>query len=125
MRVVIAALALAVSASALLTGCKSPAGDQTPTASVAPAMHEMGAAAVDQKRILNADKEPGSWLAAGRDYNEQRFSPLTQINDKNIGSIGLGLSWYADIDTERGQESTPIIVDGVMYLTTAWSMVKA
>jgi quinohemoprotein ethanol dehydrogenase len=39
--------------------------------------------------------------------------------------IVLGLAWYADIDTERGQESTPIVVDGVMYLTTAWSMVKA
>jgi PQQ-dependent dehydrogenase (methanol/ethanol family) len=123
MRVVIAALALAVSAGALLTGCKSPAGDQAPATSVASTTHEKGAAAVDQARILNADKEPGSWLAAARDYNEQRFSPLTQVNDTNVS--GLGLAWYADIDTERGQESTPVIVDGVMYLTTAWSMVKA
>jgi PQQ-dependent dehydrogenase (methanol/ethanol family) len=121
MRVAIAALALAVSAGALFTACSSPAGDQKPAASAA--VHETGAAAVDTRRLLNADREPGSWLAAGRDYNEQRFSPLTQINDGNVS--GLGLSWYADIDTERGQESTPIVVDGVMYLTTAWSMVKA
>jgi alcohol dehydrogenase (cytochrome c)/quinohemoprotein ethanol dehydrogenase len=52
-------------------------------------------------------------------------SPPEQINDKNVGSINLGLSWYGDIDTERGQEATPVIVDGVLYVTTAWSLVKA
>ena len=85
--------------------------------------HARGAAAVDTARLLAADKEPGSWLAAGRDYSEQRYSPLTGINKGNVG--GLGLAWYGDIDTERGQESTPVVVDGVMYLTTAWSKVKA
>jgi quinohemoprotein ethanol dehydrogenase len=85
--------------------------------------HPVGAAAVDGKRLIDADKEPGSWLGVGRTYSEQRFSPLNQINDKNVTS--LGLAWYADIDTERGQEATPIIVDGVLYVTTAWSMVKA
>jgi len=84
--------------------------------------YPVGAAAVDEKRLI-ANDEPGSWLSVGRGYQEQRFSPLDQINDKNVGD--LGLAWYADIDTERGQESTPIVVDGMMYLTTAWSMVKA
>ena len=37
----------------------------------------------------------------------------------------LGLAWYADLDTNRGQEATPLVVDGVMYVSTAWSMVKA
>jgi quinohemoprotein ethanol dehydrogenase len=83
----------------------------------------VGAAAVDEKRLIAADKEPGSWLAVARDYSEQRFSPLSQINDRNVGE--LGLAWYADIDTERGQEATPVVVDGVLYVTTAWSMVKA
>src|SRR3569833_659471 len=93
------------------------------TGGKAPAQHPKGAAAVDTARLLAADADPGSWLAAGRDYSEQRYSPLTAINKANVGK--LGLSWYADMDTERGQESTPVVVDGVLYVTTAWSMVKA
>jgi PQQ-dependent dehydrogenase (methanol/ethanol family) len=121
-------LSLALAFPLALAACHS--GPETAeTAASAPAAaapnNPLGAAAVDQQRLLNADREPGSWLAAGRDYNEQRFSTLTQINDKNIASLNLGLSWYGDIDTERGQEATPIIVDGVLYVTSAWSMVKA
>jgi len=63
------------------------------------------------------------WLAYGRDYGEQRFSTLTQINDDNVG--GLGLAWFADLETTRGQEATPLVHDGMLYVTTAWSMVKA
>ena len=85
--------------------------------------HPFGAAAVDQQRLIHANSEPGSWLAAGRDYDEQRYSPLTQINKSNVAQ--LGLAWYGDINSEQAQESTPVIVDGVMYLTTNWSMVKA
>jgi quinohemoprotein ethanol dehydrogenase len=77
---------------------------------------------VDSATLI-ADKDPGAWLTTARNYREQRFSALDQINDTNVKA--LGLAWFADIDTERGQESTPIVVDGVMYLTSAWSMVKA
>lgn len=78
---------------------------------------------VTAQRILNADAEPENWMAHGRTLSEQRFSPLDQINVENVG--GLGLAWYVDLDTNRGQEATPIIVDGTMYVSTAWSMVKA
>jgi quinohemoprotein ethanol dehydrogenase len=37
----------------------------------------------------------------------------------------LGLAWYSDLDTNRGQEATPLVIDGVLYVSTAWSMVKA
>jgi quinohemoprotein ethanol dehydrogenase len=83
---------------------------------------DAGPAAVNAKRLI-ANNEPGSWLTTAGGYDEQRFSTLDQINDANVKA--LGLAWYADIDTERGQESTPLIIDGAMYLTTAWSMVKA
>jgi len=63
------------------------------------------------------------WLSHGRDYAEQRFSPLDRINDGNVGE--LGLVWWADIETNRGQEATPLMHDGVLYVSTAWSMVKA
>jgi PQQ-dependent dehydrogenase (methanol/ethanol family) len=62
-------------------------------------------------------------MSNGRDYGEQRFSPLDQLNTENVNQ--LSLAWYADIDTSRGQEATPIVVDGAMYVSTAWSHVKA
>jgi quinohemoprotein ethanol dehydrogenase len=82
-----------------------------------------GRKAVDGERIANADAEPGNWLSYGRTYSEQRYSPLTRINDKNAQK--LGLAWFADLDTNRAQEATPLVVDGVMYVSTAWSLVKA
>ena len=70
-----------------------------------------------------ASAPEGEWLSYGRDYAEQRFSPLTQISDQNVGQ--LGLAWSAELDTARGQEATPLMHDGVLYITTAWSHVKA
>jgi quinohemoprotein ethanol dehydrogenase len=70
-----------------------------------------------------ASAPENEWLTYGRDYAEQRFSPLTQISDQNVGQ--LGLAWSADLDTARGQEATPLMHDGVLYITTAWSHVKA
>ena len=78
---------------------------------------------VKESRIINADREPGNWMTYGRTYDEQRFSPLHQINDQSVSR--LGLAWYYDLDTHRGQEATPIVVDGVMYFTSAWSKVFA
>ncbi len=78
---------------------------------------------VNAERIIATDEEPGNWMSTGRDYGEARFSPLTQINTNNVSDMGL--EWYADIDTSRMQEATPIVVDGAMYVSTAWSHVKA
>ena len=76
-------------------------------------------------RIQGADTEPQSWLAHGRTYSEQRFSPLTRITTANVGQ--LGLAWSHDIKarTARGVEATPIVVDGVVYATGPWSHVLA
>ena len=86
-------------------------------------VHPAKPADVNESRLLHADREPGNWMTYGRTYDEQRFSPLSQINDGNVSQ--LGLAWYFDLDTQRGQEATPIVVDGVMYFTTAWSKVFA
>ena len=72
---------------------------------------------------LIAQVPEGEWLSYGRDYGEQRFSPLTQVNDSNVGQ--LGLAWFHDLETARGQEATPLMHDGTLYISTAWSMVKA
>jgi alcohol dehydrogenase (cytochrome c)/quinohemoprotein ethanol dehydrogenase len=63
------------------------------------------------------------WPAVGRNSDEQRFSPLTQIDTGNVAK--LNLAWFADFDTNRGQEATPLVIDGVIYVSTAWSKVKA
>jgi quinohemoprotein ethanol dehydrogenase len=80
-------------------------------------------AAVDEARILAADQEPGNWLTHGRTYDEQRFSPLDQVNTENVAQ--LGLAWSYELRVPRGAEATPIVVDGVMYVTSAWSIVYA
>ena len=78
---------------------------------------------VDTQRLVNADKEPGNWMSHGRTYSEQRFSPLDKINTGNVAD--LGLAWSFDLSTNRGVEATPIVVDGVMYVTSSWSVVYA
>ena len=100
-----------------VAGCHSKLGGGDPQGAA------KSPASIDSERILHADKEPGNWMSHGRTYSEQRFSPLKQINDQNVGR--LGLTWYVDLDVRRGQEATPIVVDGVMYFTTAWSKVFA
>ena len=80
-------------------------------------------AAVNASRMARADQEPGNWMSYGRTYSEQRFSPLNLIDDQNVRR--LKLAWYYDLDTHRGQEATPLVIDGVMYFTSAWSKVFA
>ena len=81
------------------------------------------ATAVDGKALTSAAGDLSEWLTHGRTYDEQRFSPLEQINTGNVKD--LGLAWFADLDTARGQEATPLVIDGTIYITTAWSKVKA
>jgi alcohol dehydrogenase (cytochrome c)/quinohemoprotein ethanol dehydrogenase len=81
------------------------------------------AANVDDKRLLGAADDGANWLMYGRTYDEQRYSPLTAISDANVAK--LGLTWSYDLETARGQEATAIVVDGVLYVSTAWSIVKA
>lgn len=78
---------------------------------------------IDNERIYNADTEPSNWLAFGRTYEEQRFSPLSQINRDNVSD--LGLAWYKDMQSNRALEATPIVVDGMMFLSSEWSKVYA
>lgn len=80
-------------------------------------------AQVDAERLSAASDEPQVWMSYGRTYDEQRFSPLTQINRDTLDQVGL--AWFADMTTSRGQEATPLMVDGALYVTTSWSNVWA
>ena len=90
---------------------------------IEPARAADPAANVDAARLVGADQDPANWMTYGRTYSEQRFSPLAQITADNVNL--LGLAGYADLDADRGQESTPLVIDGVLYVSTAWSNVRA
>ena len=81
------------------------------------------AAKVDMKRLQNANQEAGQWMTHSRTLDEQYFSPLKQINDGNVGQ--LGLAWFVDLPTNQNIETTPLMIDGALYLTLPWSKVLA
>lgn len=75
---------------------------------------------VNESSIMNPG---GEWLSHGRTYQEQRFSPLDSVNRNNVDE--LDLVWSFKFDTARGMEATPIVHDGVIYVSTGWSHVHA
>src|SRR5579871_3991632 len=70
---------------------------------------------VSYDRLAHADKEPGNWLMYGNTYNSWRFSRLTQINTQNAKN--LQLKWLFQGRHNEKFETTPLVVDGIMYLT--------
>ncbi len=65
----------------------------------------------------------GDWPLHGRTHDEQRFSPLDQVSVDTVDR--LGLAWKFATGNTRGMEATPIVIDGIMYVSTAWSRVMA
>jgi quinohemoprotein ethanol dehydrogenase len=83
-----------------------------------------GTALVDEARIANIETaEPGAWLTYGRNYEEQRFSPLTEINRETVE--GLGIAWFKDLDTYHPVQGTPLVIDGTLYFSTPFNIVYA
>lgn len=78
---------------------------------------------VDGEFVIANAVETRDWPSAGLDYAETRYSRLSQINGGNVGE--LGLAWSYDLGSTRGVEATPLVVDGVMYVTASWSVVHA
>lgn len=103
---------LGLAALCLASGCQRGGADQT---------EKVGAETSD--RLSFANVRPQDWIMHGGTYAEQRFSALDQIKTGNVQN--LGLDWSLELDTNRGQETTPLVVDGRVYLTTAWSKVVA
>src|SRR5687767_1070724 len=78
---------------------------------------------VDEAKLVTAGSNVSEWLTHGRTYSEQRFSPLARIRTDNVST--LGLAWHFDLDTDRGQEATPLALNGMLLFSTAWSKVFA
>lgn len=78
---------------------------------------------VDDLMLASANEHSGEWLTHGLNYAEDRYSLLNQINKDNVHT--LGLAWTVDLQSKRGLEATPLVADGIMYVTGAWSIVYA
>jgi quinohemoprotein ethanol dehydrogenase len=112
----VAALALAV------FGCGRE--ERAPQTDMAVANEEAAPAAAEPATDYAALEGDGTeWPLRGGKFDEKYFSPLTQITKENVGT--LGLAWIGDVDSTRGLEATPIVVDGVIYVTSTWSRVFA
>jgi quinohemoprotein ethanol dehydrogenase len=122
------ALVCALVVSMLAFGCRGPRANDarraTPRVAAGPGaevdLSDAGGSGADGAEISN---RRFGWPMHGRDAWEQRYSPLDQINSLNVEK--LGLAWAVDLGTNRGIEATPIVVDGVLYLSSAWSVVHA
>ena len=79
--------------------------------------------AVDGASIKANTATSNDWPTIGLDYAETRFSKLNQINTDNVKK--LGLVWSYPLESSRGVEATPVVVDGIMYVTASWSVVHA
>jgi quinohemoprotein ethanol dehydrogenase len=115
-------LGLSLLLPVVLLGCKPADKAATEAASATPAVLK-SPAMVDEKRLLNAANESGQWMTYGGNYEETRFSKLKQIDTNTVK--GLGLEWFADYDSNMQQTGTPLYIDGVLYVSTAWSNVYA
>ncbi len=74
---------------------------------------------VDDDDLLGAQSNDGNWLMYGRTYNSHRYSGLKQINKSNVAN--LQPVWTFQTGVLDGFECTPLIIDGIMYITTPWN----
>ena len=103
---------------AMLAACGHPAAPQSP-----PAVAPGGFGKVDAARLAVAVNEPGQWFTSGRDAGGSYFSPLARIDASNVAK--LGFAWDYQLNTSRGLEATPLVIDGVMYAAGNWGRVYA
>lgn len=80
-------------------------------------------AKVDTAAITANARLGADWPSYGLDYAETRFSRLKQVDTANAKD--LGLVWSYDLESTRGVEATPVVIDGIMYVTASWSIVHA
>ena len=82
-----------------------------------------GQARMTDERVQEESASGENWFLKGGNFRGEHYSPLGQVDDDNVGD--LGLAWAADIDIPDGIATTPIVVDGVIYIGGAYSIVYA
>src|SRR6267143_996686 len=117
----IAAFAIAILA-AICCGTNASA-EEASGKGLSPQRIQAVTSAIDGEAIIANAKTTKDWLSYGLDYSETRFSKLNEINAGNVKN--LGLKWTYNLESVRGVEATPLIVDGIMYVSASWSVVHA
>src|SRR5690606_26058791 len=109
---------LTMPATVLAQGGPTTAADKGSAAHIAAATLRVDGEFIRANAAHGAD-----WPSYGLDHAETRFSRLEQVDAGNVGE--LGLVWSYDLESTRGVEATPLVVDGIMYVTASWSVVHA
>lgn len=78
---------------------------------------------VDEDRVIKESASGENWFLKGGNFRGQHFTPLTQVNTENVAD--LGLAWSTTLEIPDGVAATPIVIDGVIYVSGAWSVVYA
>jgi alcohol dehydrogenase (cytochrome c) len=80
---------------------------------------------VTDAMLKNARTNGSNWAIYGRDYTNQRYSPLAQITTANVGSLKMSWMYQTGISRLGSFETSPTVVDGVMYVTTPYNTAMA
>jgi len=108
-------LAIPASAQVVVPGSLGP---QSRSNAAAPSFGPVTA-----ERLVRSDAEPWNWLHYSGNYYSQRFSQLDQVGTANAGR--LRMQWAFQLEALDRAETTPLVVDGVMFVTEAPSNVIA
>ena len=111
---------LGIAATALTFCASAIAATSGPTLAQVPDSNHVD---VTDNTLLSADRNQDDWLLHGRTYDNQRFSPLTQINRDNVRNLSLVVTMHTGI--ANSLEATPIEVNGVLYVSTALDHIRA
>ena len=113
-------------AGAAVCAATASAQEQVETVTKKSATRAPTFTAVTDAMLMNARNDGGrNWLMVGRDYSNQRWSPLTQITTANVGQLKMAWMYQTGISRLGSFETSPVVVDGVMYLTTPYNVAMA
>lgn len=106
----------------LLIGCGQQQEDHPQDS--ADAIKEGDLGRVDDRRIAaKYTEDEGQWLTTGKNFDGHRYSKLRQINRRSVSK--LGLAWYKELGGLFRVQGTPVVVDGVMYVSDPWNVTYA
>ena len=109
----------------LVLATSAGAQEQVETNTKKAAMREPTFTDVTDAMLKNARSSGSNWAIYGRDYTNQRYSPLAQITTANVGSLKMAWMFQTGISRLGSFENSPTVVDGVMYVTTPYNTAMA
>jgi PQQ-dependent dehydrogenase (methanol/ethanol family) len=116
---------IAIGTGLVCLAIMAQAQEQVATTTKKPAAKAPVFTSVTNEMLLNARRDGKNWTMYGRDYSNQRWSPLRQINETNVKGLAVAWMYQTGISHLGSFETSPIVVDGVMYLTTPYNTAMA